>query len=165
MTMKTAQNRFSISQRGVALVEFAIALPLLIMLLIGLIEYGRYAFFAIEIGNAAHAGAQYGSQTSYSGADFTGMKNAAIQDGQNTIAPLSLASVGAQDVCTCWTGSAEVPSPPSGAVCGQPCAAGRQITYAQVTVTGVISPLFNYGALGLPSSWTVTRTATIRVLQ
>lgn len=152
-------------QRGAAFIEFALVLPVLMLLLIGLVEYGRYTYFAIEIGNAAHAGALYGSRTFTTANDSTGMKNAAIADGQNRIASLSLSSVAAQAVCTCWTGSSETPNPPSSAVCGQPCAAGRNITYAQVSVTASMSPLFNYAALGAPASWSVTRTATIRVMQ
>lgn len=167
MIVNTPKRAFPAREAGVALVEFAIAIPVLIMALIGLIEYGRYAYFVIEVGNAAHAGAQYGAQNATTGADVTGMKYAAIQDGQNSIYPLTLTSVTAQDVCTCWTGTTQIPSPPSVAQCGPPpppCTAGRQYTYAQVTVTGTISPLFNYSLLGLPSSWTVTRTATIRIL-
>lgn len=161
------KHAFPVSTAGVALVELAIALPILIMALVGLIEYGRYAYFVIEVGNAAHAGAQYGAQDASSGANVTGMKNAAIQDGQNSIFPLTASAVSARNVCACWTGTTEVPSPPTAAQCGPPpppCAAGRQVTYAQVTVTGTISPLFNYSRLGLPSSWTATRTATIRIL-
>lgn len=146
------------------MVEFALAIPILIMLLVGIIEYGRYAYFVIEIGNAAHAGAQYGSQKASTAGDVTGMKNAAIADGQNTIFPLTAAAVSAQSVCGCWNGTTETPSPPTAAACGT-CTTARPVTYAQVTVTGTISPLFNYTMLGLPSSWTVTRTATIRVLQ
>ena len=149
-------------QAGVATVEFALVLPILIMLLVGLIEYGRYAYFAIEVGNAAHAGAQYGAQSSTTAQDSTGMQNAAIADGQNTIFPLTSSAITGQYVCSCWNGTTE--STPSSALCGQVCTAGRPVTYAQVTVTGTISPLFNYSRLGLPSSWTVSRTATIRVL-
>lgn len=161
MIMKQRTRPFPISQAGVALVEFTVALPILIMLLVGLIEYGRYAYFAIEIGNAAHAGAQYGSQNATTGVDVTGMKNAAIADGQNTIFPLTASAVSARNVCACWTGT--LGTTPSVSQCNQ-CTTGRQVTYAQVTVTGTISPLFNYTLLGLPSSWTVARTATIRIL-
>jgi Flp pilus assembly protein TadG len=160
MSMK---KRITLSRReaGVALVEFALALPLLIMLLIGLIEFGRLTYFSIEIGNAAHAGAEYGSLNVQNGANYTGMQNAAIADGQNGIAAISAT---AKDVCSCWTGTAEVPNPPSTSVCGTACtvAGGRQVTYAQVTVTGIIKPLFRYGSL-IPSQWTVVKTATIRV--
>jgi Flp pilus assembly protein TadG len=167
MTMKHADGALPKAQAGVALVEFALALPILMMLLVGIIEYGRYTYFGIEIGNAAHAGAEYGSQSASTGADVTGMKNAAIADGQNAIFPLNTSAVAAQDVCTCWSGTAESPSPPTAAACGQPCttAGARPVTYAQVTVTGTLTPLFNYSMLGLPSSWTVARTARIRILQ
>lgn len=167
MIVNQERRAFQGREAGVALVEFAIAIPVLIMALIGLIEYGRYAYFVIEVGNAAHAGAQYGAQSASTGANITAMKYAAIQDGQNSIYPLTLTSVAARNVCACWTGTTENPSPPTAAQCGPPpppCTAGRQVTYAQVTVTGTISPLFNYSLLGLPSSWTVTRTATIRIL-
>lgn len=163
MTMRLRISAAS-GQRGVAIVEFALALPLLILLLVGIIEYGRYTYFAIEIGNAAHAGAQYGSQNATTGADFTGMKNAAIADGQNTIFPLTTAAITAQNVCACWNGSTETPSPPSTSVCGQNCTAGRQVTYAQVMVTATMRTLFNFRAVGLPSSFTVAKTATIRIL-
>jgi Flp pilus assembly protein TadG len=166
MTMKP-RSRFPTGQAGVALVEFAIVVPILIMLLVGLIEYGRYTYFAIEIGNAAHAGAAYGAQSSSTGGNVTGMKNAAIADGQNSIVPLTVTNVTAQDVCACWNGTTETPAPPTAANCGTDCttAGARPVTYVQVTVTATMSPLFNYAFLGLPSSWAVAKTARIRILQ
>ena len=153
-------NKFR-NLRGAALVEYAIAIPVLMFLLIGLIEVGRLAYFTIEVGNAAHAGAQYGALSMSNAADTTGMQNAAKDDGQNSIA--NLTAVG-QYVCACWDGTTQTPSPPTHAACGTACTGtGRSITYAQVSATGTINALFNYGALGLPTSWTVTRTATIRV--
>ncbi|HKU67721.1 MAG TPA: TadE/TadG family type IV pilus assembly protein [Candidatus Baltobacteraceae bacterium] len=160
--MKHTKSAFPTAQAGVALIEFAIAIPILIMVLIGIIEYGRYTYFAIEIGNAAHAGAAYGSRTATTGADATGMKNAAIADGQNAIFPLTASSVTAGNACACWTGTLGAAAP-TASQCDT-CTTGRQVTYAQVTVTGTISPLFNYTMLGLPKSWTVARTATIRIM-
>ena len=46
-------------QRGVALVEFALVVPLLALLLVGIIEIGRFAYFSIAVANAARAGVQY----------------------------------------------------------------------------------------------------------
>lgn len=151
-----------LGERGVALVELALALPALMMLLVGLIEFGRLAYFTIEVGNAAHAGAQYGSLSPTN--TMAGMQEAALGDGQNTIDPAMTAT--AQSVCTCWSVStqSESPSPPTPSACSLPCSSGGyRVTYAQVTVTGTINTLFNYGALGLPSSWTVSRTARMRV--
>jgi Flp pilus assembly protein TadG len=45
--------------RGQALVEAALALPIFIFLLIGLIEGGRYVFYSHTLNNAAREGARY----------------------------------------------------------------------------------------------------------
>lgn len=42
---------------GSAMVEFAIAMPFLVLLLIGVIELGRYMYFAIVAQHASEAGA------------------------------------------------------------------------------------------------------------
>jgi Flp pilus assembly protein TadG len=47
-------------QRGVAMVEFAIILPLLILLLFGIIEFGLLLFNKQVITNASREGARYG---------------------------------------------------------------------------------------------------------
>jgi len=151
-------------QRGAALIEFALVTPLLIMVLIGLIEVGRLAYFSIEVANAAHAGAQYGA-ISYKNAGGSGMGVAAQKDGQNGVAHLQTT---ADYVCACWNPStaAETPSTPTQAACGVPCSnGGHTVTYAQVSVTGTMHALFNYTALGLPAQWAVTRVATMRVEQ
>jgi Flp pilus assembly protein TadG len=150
------------AQAGMAMIEFALVLPLLMLLLLGAVEIGRLAYFAIEVGNAAHAGAQFGALSLTNAVNTTGMSNAATDDGQNSISTLTIN--GAQTVCTCWNGSTQVPSPATHAACGTACTTGgRSITYVRVSVQGTIPALFDYGALGLPNSWTVTRVATMRV--
>ena len=71
------------SQAGTSLVEFALVAPVLIFLMIGLIEVGRYTYFATLAANAARAGVQYGAQNVTTATDITGMQNAAITDAQN----------------------------------------------------------------------------------
>jgi Flp pilus assembly protein TadG len=146
-------------QAGVAFIELVIVLPLLMMLLIGLIEIGRLAYFTIQVGNAAHAGAQYGALSFSNAANTTGMQNAAKKDGQNSIATLNVTA--ARSVCACWNGTTET----AFTTCPLACTSGgRSVTYAQVTVSGTINTLFSYGGVfGLPNQWTVARTATIRV--
>lgn len=65
---------------GQALVELALSVSLFFMLLLGAVEFGRFAYLAIEIANAAKASAQYGAQNSITAADVTGMKLVAAKD-------------------------------------------------------------------------------------
>jgi len=50
-------------QCGQAMLELALVLPVLLLLTIGLIEFGRVAYYSIEVSDAARAGAQYGAQS------------------------------------------------------------------------------------------------------
>ena len=54
------RHTFWISQKGVAAVEFAIVLPLLVLLIFAMIEFGLYLFNRQVITNAAREGARYG---------------------------------------------------------------------------------------------------------
>jgi Flp pilus assembly protein TadG len=46
-------------ERGQSLVEFALALPVLLLLLLGLVDFGRAFYYTSTIANAARAGAEY----------------------------------------------------------------------------------------------------------
>ena len=62
------------SEAGNSLVETGFFLPLLLLLLMGVADFGRAYYLAIEVAGAAHAGAVYGAQNI---TDTTGMQNAA----------------------------------------------------------------------------------------
>lgn len=150
------------TQAGVALIEFAIALPFLMMLLVGTIEVGRLAYYNILVGNAAHAGAMYGSQNLYTAGDVSGISAAALNDGQNV--PQISVSPAPSAFCQCYNGSTLSAKPILCGLNGSTCSAGsHRIMYVQVTVSGTINTLFNYRPLGLPNPWIITRTATMRV--
>jgi len=158
MESKMRKSHKRRGEAGLALVEFAIAVPLLMLLVLGGIELGRYAYFSIVVGNAARAGVQYGAQNLLTAGDSTGMSNAALTDGQN-VAGLAVASPAPGIVCSCWNGtasSADTGCDPT--VC--PTGAHR-VVYVQVTMTGTMSPLFNYPLL--PGTYTITRQAVMRV--
>jgi Flp pilus assembly protein TadG len=142
-------------ERGTAIVELALLLPLLMLLMLGMIELGRFIYFGILVGNAAHAGAQFGAQSLIYEGDFTGMESAAQNDAQNMNIPLFTPT--ASDYCQCWDGTTA-----TAATCGTTCPSGSTMqTWVSVTGTGQYQPLFNYP--GLPTSWTVTRTANMLV--
>lgn len=150
------QKRSPNAQAGVALVEVALVVPLLLLLLIGLVETGRFAYFSILVGNAARAGVQYGSRYS---ADNAGMINAAEADAQPIAATIN---VQPGNYCYCWDGSSAPPvNPASPCTTVLTCPAGtHQLTYVTVTVSGTFSSLFQYP--GLPRTLTITRKAAMQ---
>jgi Flp pilus assembly protein TadG len=155
-------RRLPRSQAGVALVEFAIALPFLMMLAVGIVEMGRLAYYNILVGNAAYAGAFYGSTDLKTANDTNGMRSAALADGQNV--PQISVSPAPTQTCACYDSSTGSASSLSCSLNGSTCASGtHRIIYVTVTVTGRVNTLFDYQPLGLPNPWTITRTATLRV--
>jgi len=135
------------AEKGQALLEMALILPFLILLVLGIIEVGRYAELSIDVANAARSAVQYGAQSLADAADATGMQNAVAPDAR---VALQLPPV---TICYC-----------NGSLCGGPCVApSTEIVYLQVTATGTFAPLFTYP--GLPSLSSISSTAQMRVAQ
>lgn len=65
------------SESGQALAELTVAGSLLILLLLGAIEFGQVAYSSIEVSNAAKAGVQYGAQNQGTASDTPGIQIAA----------------------------------------------------------------------------------------
>ena len=135
------------SEEGVALVEFAVVLPLLALLLFGVIDFGRYAYSAIVAANAARAGVEYGAQNLVTAADTTGQQNAALADAQNL--PSLTATPSAP---FCMSGGAVVA-----------CTASGASYYVQVDTSGTFKPWVKWPLL--PATVTVSGSATMRVEQ
>ena len=140
---------------GTSLVEMAFVVPVILTLLIGVIELGRFAYFSILVANAASAGVQYGAQSLVTAADTTGMQAAAKNDGQN-ITGLTVTST--TNYCSCsGTPTVHVTCPAS---CTAPAHA---LVYVDVVASGTFSPIFNYP--GLPTTFTVAHDSKMRVAQ
>jgi len=73
----TARRRL----RGQSLVEFALALPLLVLLLAITADIGRAFTAYIELGNMAREGARYGAISPATAVDSTGIRDAALGEG------------------------------------------------------------------------------------
>lgn len=67
--------------RGQSLVEFALALPLLVLLVAITADIGRAFTAYIELGNMAREGARYGAISPATAVDSAGIRNAAIGEG------------------------------------------------------------------------------------
>ncbi len=162
------------SQSGQALVELAFVLPLLLVLALGVIEIGRFAYISILVGNAARAGSAYGSRGLVQSADTTGIANAAKYDfagatsGTTNTNGLDQSTLSVSSVYTCGCDSNGTISSDTTGNCtptGAPptCAAGHWVVTIHVTTSGTFNALFNYP--GIPASLAVSGTSSMRVAQ
>ena len=135
-------------RRGSALVELALAAPLLLLLLAGVLDYGRALTKATAIANAARVGAQYGSSSAARSSDAAGIQAAAISSAPS----FSGLTVTSAQTCQCSGGS-----PVS---CGGSCGAAKMLVYVNVTVSATSSAIFSYA--GLPFTGNVAAAATMR---
>lgn len=141
--------------RGQSLVEFALVLPLLIILMLGAVEIGRAAYFAILVTNAAYSAVEYGAQTP----DTAGNDNGIIQAALNEAPMLSPDNVIIQDFkYECPDGTATTPSAAATDCAG---AGGRFFSYLEVNTQFDLMPLFGFP--GLPTMYPLKGYATERI--
>ncbi len=155
-----------LSPSGQSLLEVALLTPMLLALLLGVIELGRYAYFSILVGNAARAGAAYGAQNLVLSVDILGIQTAAKNDFQNNGQNISKLLVTPSTSCGCDSNGTVTPasscSTANDATAGT-CNSGHWVVMVSVIASGTVYPLFNYP--GIPKSLTVSNTATLRVAQ
>jgi Flp pilus assembly protein TadG len=133
--MKTAMTigrALGSSERGQALAEMALIAPLLLFLLVGLVEVGRYANFSILVSNAARAGVQYGAQNLVTAADNVGMQNAATADANLGAVMTATGS----HLCKCSDGSASTCLPTD-------CASSHRLVYVQVDTVATFTSMLH----------------------
>lgn len=143
---------------GQALVELALMFPIFILLLVGAAEFGRLAYAAIEVSNAARAGVAFGAQNHITASEFTAMETAATNDGPNVTG----LSATATNFCACSSAPSTQVSCTTVLTSCSP-APLHSLEYVQVNTTATVGPLFNYP--GLPHTFTLTGHATMRVEQ
>lgn len=167
-------------QSGQTLLEVALLTPLLLLMLLGVIEMGRYAYKGILVGNAARAGAAYGTQSlpqsTCSVPNPCGICDAASNDFEPGSIPASCdgtpnaitkggPSLSGIDVtsftsCGCDSSGTIAPAACVGTGAGT-CASGHWVVTVSVTASGTFSALFSYP--GIPASIAISRTCTMRV--
>jgi Flp pilus assembly protein TadG len=141
------------AESGQALVETALVGLFLLTLLVGGIDFGRFTYDGILLGNAARAGVQYGSQNLTTAADTAGMIDAATSDN-GTLVGTTTPTAG--NFCKCgnttYTCTATQPSA---------CNTSPRLVYVTVTTQGVFTPWITFP--GIPSTISLSRTATMQV--
>jgi Flp pilus assembly protein TadG len=140
-------------QKGTALLELALVWPLLSLVLLGVIDFGRIFYASIEVTNAAHAGVQYGARSLTLANDTAGMQTAATNDAVDTSGMTSSANY----TCRC-------PGTPLTVSCGMALSACGPSSpyelYVTVTTQKSVTPMFPWP--GIPNPIVVNSTATMR---
>src|SRR4051794_2896685 len=94
--MWPSQSRIRRQERGAALVELALATPLLLVLIVGVVDFARVFYLGMQVTDAARAGAQWGS----SSANI--FSPTATQTAAQTASPQSAPSISTPvEVCAC----------------------------------------------------------------
>jgi Flp pilus assembly protein TadG len=135
------------------MVELAVVLPVLVLIAIGVMDYGRVYFTSVAVANAARAGAEWGAfGKAGAHADNANIQNFAKLDG----AEVGTMTVTSGFVCRCPGNSATVSC--NLAECGS--GYGPPGIFVTATATKTVALILKYP--GLPASITVSRTATFR---
>jgi hypothetical protein len=144
-------------------------------MLVGAAEFGRIAYAAMEVTNAARAGVAYGSQNNLTSLDSTGMQTAAIDDARDvdslTATPStscvcesvtsSTGAIKTTPISVCTGTSATI-----SITCPTVTAAGVTnyvVTYVQVKTKATVNTMFHYP--GIPTSFTLHGFAKMRLQQ
>ena len=143
------------TDHGAALVELAFVTPILLLLLFGAIDLGRAFYVGIEVANAAHAGAEYGSINPSNTAGIT----AAAQQSAPNVSNLTVAAP--TWGCECSDGSSYTASCTTTTTCTANSTRGNNVVHrVQVTTSAVYKTLIPWKVI--PASFTLSSTATLR---
>jgi Flp pilus assembly protein TadG len=149
------------SQSGSAFVELVVSLPLLMLILIGTIDFARVFNMSIELTNAARAGAQFGTKTVLSSTNGAGMSSAAL-----TATDLTGVTVITGRTCGCAPDDGTGQPWPAATGAGVPpctvCATGHLVISVTVTTVKAFSMIAPFP--GIPNSISITRAATLRAV-
>jgi Flp pilus assembly protein TadG len=151
--------------RGSAAVEFAITLPILVVIVIGIIDYASAVNLSTKLYNGARAAAQYAL---YHPGDASGTSSGAAAAAQNATSDTSMTVSSVTTTCKCINSSTGVVST-TATVCTSTCGAGFTLghfltvtTQQTFTPTIALSRLAVIGGTGITSS-TLKGSAQIQV--
>lgn len=141
---------------GVALVEFALLIPIFALLCIATIDFGLAFYSKLRLSEGVAQGAQYAFMT---GATIQASQ---VQTVVQTTSGLSGVAVNVtynSNACYCLSGS---PAAEVTQVCGTPCTNGAQPgKYISIAATYAYSPIFaGYNLIADP---TIAENATVRL--
>jgi Flp pilus assembly protein TadG len=130
------------SESASSLVELALSVPLLSMMLLGAVEFGRVTYAGIEVTNAARAAVQYAATNGGASADPDGIQNAAQSDAYNLGTGVTTSVY--SDVCVCsGSESVQVSCTPTGSA--PVCPTGQHVMETiTIKATTSYNPLISF---------------------
>lgn len=137
--------------RGAAMVEFALATPVLLLLTIGAVDFGRAYYQSVTISHAADTGAFYGAQNNIRSVHNTEITQMAVSDASD----VGTVSATPGLVCRCPNGSQV------NCITGTCSGYGAPRVYVTCEVQKGFSLLAKIP--GVPDMFTVKRKAFMRV--
>jgi Flp pilus assembly protein TadG len=150
--------------RGNIAVEFAIALPVLATLVLGIVDYGTLMYTSASLKGATRAGAEYAKAYW----NNPSVSNVASGTQQQVCSALGLTLAGGScspvtpnvsTSCTCADNTSVTPCPPT----SNPCTAKTNpgvLLYVTVAATESFTPTFSWASFAFPSS--VTASTVVR---
>jgi Flp pilus assembly protein TadG len=138
-------------RRAVAAAELAIILPLLVTMVLGAVDFGRFAYNYIAVTNAARAGASYGIMNNYTSSTLATWKSNVIQAAKDEMTQ----QVGSSNISKL---TVTVPTPTTDA---------NGLRRVQVTASWQFTTIVNWRwtGLGLPHTMNLQRKVEMRLIR
>jgi Flp pilus assembly protein TadG len=147
------------------MVELALSVPLLLIVLLGAVEFARVTYVGIQVSNAARAAAQYAATNGGATTDSGGIQTAAQND---TNLGSAVTATVTSDTCVCsGDETTAVTCNPSNS--NPVCPTGQHLMETvEISTTATYDPLMNYGGMfnmtGLTGPYTLHGYAKQMVL-
>jgi Flp pilus assembly protein TadG len=141
---------------GGSLIELALVIPILLLLVLGAVDFGHAYYVYLEVVNAAHAGAEYGSLHP---TDTSGITTAATQKQSDTGVAWNppVPTYG----CECSDGTSYTANCSLALACtANATRSATTVHRVQVTTSAIYSTFVHWP--GIPSTITLSTTATVR---
>lgn len=148
---KKRRSALRASSNGAAAVELALLAPVVMLMILGAIDFGGALFERMRLTNSARAGVQFALQSDANAQDPTGIEQSVLN--ATGLDPLSV-TVAQSQYCECADGTT--------IVCTATCTGGGPLRrFVNVTVSEQFQTLYPYP--GITNPLTLTGQATIRV--